>query len=142
MDRLGLTVRTAGPADVDAIVGLLDLAYDTTGAGLGQRFTPGQVARYVAGSACALAVSDGRALGVLVTQPVPAGDEDGPITRAMVDAFPPPAGCYVYGPIAVDPAARGSGVGPVDGQLGPCGVCRPNRLSVRGRPEHRLTTSA
>ena len=104
------TIRTAGASDVDGIVCLFDRCYDTNGPGLAQRFTRDQVASFVTSTACAVASDGDTVLGALVAQPVPQGSEAGPVTRAMLDAFPACGRCYVYGPIAVALEARGRGI--------------------------------
>lgn len=103
-------VRRATVADVDAIVALIDEAQETGGRGLSQRMPPELVHGFLAALPCFVAEREGRLVGVLLAQPRPVGDEAGPVTRAMLDAYPGAAGSYVYGPVAVSREARGQGL--------------------------------
>lgn len=107
--RRRVRVRRAGTADAGAVSNLLvENGVDRGGALVGNWELPEIEMRIARGDSIYMAEAGDRLLGVLVTE------ERDPVTNprilAMLKAWPGGAGAYVYGPVCVDPAARGQGV--------------------------------
>jgi predicted GNAT superfamily acetyltransferase len=121
-------IAQATLADADDIVALMDAAQDPGGAGLSQRMPPELVRRFLGTMPCIVARRGGALVGALLAQPKPDGDEAGPVTRAMLDAYPGGEKAYVYGPIVVAAEARGRGLA----QAMACALVRalPNREGI------------
>ena len=105
-----IEIAVASPAEAAGIAGLIDRCQASDGTGLAQRFSVKEVEAHIAAMPCIVA-RDGRAImGVLLAQPLELAADAGPVTRAMLAAYPGSPDSYVYGPIAVAPEARGQGV--------------------------------
>jgi GNAT superfamily N-acetyltransferase len=106
----GVEISRATSRDVEDIVALTDAAQDPDGGGLSQRMPAPLVHRFIEAMPCVVARREGTLVGVLLAQPRPQDDSAGPVTRAMLDAYPGGPDAYVYGPIAVVPEERGRGL--------------------------------
>lgn len=106
----GFSVQQATVTDVDAIVALMHAAQDAGGIGLSQAMPHDLVRGFVEAMPCVVARRNGALIGAVLAQPKPEGDAAGPVTRAMLDAYPGDAAAYVYGPVAVAGEERGQGL--------------------------------
>lgn len=104
-----MNVRRAGLGDVAAVSDLLVRnGIDRGGALVGDWQAPEIRKRIERGDLILMAVEGDRLVGVLVTEE--RANASGPRILAMLKAWPGSADAYIYGPVCVDAAARGTGV--------------------------------
>lgn len=109
-DESGLCVVRATGKDVTEIVNLMNSVQRSGGAGLSQTMPADLVRDFVETMPCVIVRRDERLLGALIVHRKPRGNEAGPVTAAMLRAYPGDGDAYVYGPVAVVPSERGRGI--------------------------------
>jgi predicted GNAT superfamily acetyltransferase len=135
----GVDVGTATERDVDGILELQAANQPERGGLLSAELPRARVMEMMHAMPLIVARRDGRIVGFLMNSPREMND-DVPIIRAMLDAYPGTPDAYVYGPICVSEEERGKGLAQAmlaelrrlePGREGILFIRRDNRASLR-----------
>ena len=105
----GVDIGRATEADLDGILELQAANQPERGGMLSASLSRPRVAEMIRGRPLIVARRSGRVVGFLMNSTRQMND-DIPIIRAMLDAYPGTGGAYVYGPICVAEEERGIGL--------------------------------
>lgn len=105
----GVSVGRATEADLDGIMELQAANQPERGGMLSANLSRSRVAEMMVGRPLIVARRSDRVVAFLLTSTREMND-DVPIIRAMLDAYPGTADAYVYGPICVKEEERGKGL--------------------------------
>jgi predicted GNAT superfamily acetyltransferase len=104
-----VSIGRATEADLDGIMELQAANQPERGGSLSAQFPRSRVAEMVLGRPLIVARRDGGVVAFLMNSTREMND-DVPIVRAMLEAYPGGADAYVYGPICVKEEERGNGL--------------------------------
>lgn len=104
-----VNIGTATEADLDGIVELQAANQPDRGGMLSASLPRSRIAELIRGRPLIVARRSGRVVAFLMNSTREMND-DVPIIRAMLEAYPGTAGAYVYGPICVTEEERGKGL--------------------------------
>ena len=105
----GVTVGRATEADLDGILELQAANQPERGGMLSANLSRSRVAELMLGMPLIVARRSGRVVAFLMNSTREMNDNV-PIIRAMLDAYPGTADAYVYGPVCVKEEERGNGL--------------------------------
>ena len=105
----GVNIGRATEADLDGIMELQAANQPERGGMLSANLSRSQVAEMMIGRPLIVARRNGRVVAFLMTSTREMNDNV-PIIRAMLDAYPGTADAFVYGPICVKEEERGKGL--------------------------------
>jgi len=105
----GVDVGTATEQDVDGILELQAVNQPERGGLLSAELPRSRVTEMMHAMPLIVARRNGRIVAFLMNSPREMND-DVPVIRAMLDAYPGSPGAYVYGPICVSEEERGKGL--------------------------------
>ena len=105
----GVTIGRATEADLDGIMELQAANQPDRGGMLSASLSRSRVAELVLGRPLIVARRGGRVVAFLMTS-TRAMNDDVPIIRAMLEAYPGTSDAYVYGPVCVIEEERGKGL--------------------------------
>lgn len=105
----GVNIGTATEADLDGIVELQAANQPERGGMLSASLPRARIAEMIRGRPLIVARRSGRVVAFLMNSTREMND-DVPIIRAMLEAYPGTADAYVYGPICVTEEERGKGL--------------------------------
>ena len=112
MGAPGVDVGTATERDVDGILELQAANQPDRGGLLSAELPRSRVTEIMRAMPLIVARRNGRIVGFLMSSPRGMND-DVPVIRAMLDAYPGTTDAYVYGPICVSEEERGKGLAQV-----------------------------
>jgi len=104
-----VNIGQATAADLDGILDLQAANQLERGGMLSASLSRSQIAEMIAARPLIVARRRGRVVAFLLTSARELNDER-PIIRAMLEAYPGSADAYIYGPICVDETERGRGL--------------------------------
>jgi L-amino acid N-acyltransferase YncA len=102
-------ITLAVPEDITGILALQDLNVMDRGGTLSVRLTAEWIEQLMREMPVIVGRRDGKVIGYLLSTSL-AAMAHVPIIQAMLSRFPPPADCYLYGPVCVDATERGKGL--------------------------------
>jgi len=102
-------ISLAVPEDIPGIVTLQDPNVMDRGGTLSVRLTADWIERSMREMPIIVGRRDGKVVGYLLSTSIAAMSHV-PIIQATLRTFPPPADCYLYGPVCVDTTERGKGL--------------------------------
>ena len=102
-------ISLAVPEDIAGILTLQDPNVIDRGGALSVRLTADWIERSMREMPIIVGRRDGKVVGYLLSTSIAAMSHV-PIIQAMLRSFPPPADCYLYGPVCVDTTERGKGL--------------------------------
>jgi predicted GNAT superfamily acetyltransferase len=108
-DAGGIEIDRAGAADLDGMLDLIARNQPERGGTLSANFSRERLSEIVAAMPVIVARRAGTVVGALLAY-APRGEQDPPIIRAMLTAYPGGPDSYVYGPVVVDENERGQGI--------------------------------
>ena len=102
-------ISLAVPEDIPGILTLQDPNVMDRGGTLSVRLTADKIRQLMSEMPIIVGRLDGKVVGYLLSTSLAAMSHV-PIIQAMLLHFPPPADCYLYGPVCVDNSERGRGL--------------------------------
>lgn len=102
-------ISLAAPEDIPGILALQDPNVIDRGGTLSVRLTADWIRQLMSEMPIIVGRRDGKVVGYLLSTSLAAMSHV-PIIQAMLRTFPPPPGCYLYGPVCVDASERGKGL--------------------------------
>jgi L-amino acid N-acyltransferase YncA len=105
----GYELAVAGSDDLPAILDLQERNLRERGGALSVRFPVEWFVAAIRGMPLVVAKRGAHVVGYAVSTPIEAQAHD-PIVKAMLAAYPPRNGAYIYGPICVTEEHRGKGL--------------------------------